>query len=90
MSASEGIATYLGRAKGSHPTAGTKDEVTKVLSVRLEFVIPRDEALLESVLMVGIIPNDTHPWEEPVVIVEEAKTSVRNPLWSVAERLAHS
>ncbi|TGB01418.1 hypothetical protein [Halobacillus salinus] len=51
------------------PTEGGIGEKTDVASIRLEFSIPRDEALLRKVIEEGIYPN--HPWDEPVVQVSE-------------------
>lgn len=59
---------------GSNPTAGTVGELEKVPSVRLEFVIPRDEALLEKMLTEGLIPS--HPWEEPAVFIDESRVTL--------------
>src|SRR5271155_2414850 len=39
-------------------------------SIKVEFAIPCDEQLLERMLGEGIAAN--HPWEEPVVYVNEA------------------
>lgn len=55
---------------GSNPTAGTIGELEKVPSMRLEFTIPRDQALLEKLLTEGLIPS--HPWEEPAVFIDES------------------
>ena len=49
--------------------AGKVGEMERVPSVRLEFVIPRDQALLERLLTEGLIPS--HPWEEPAVFIDE-------------------
>jgi hypothetical protein len=54
---------------GSNPGAGKVGEMERVPSVRLEFVIPRDQALLERLLTEGLIPS--HPWEEPAVFIDE-------------------
>ena len=55
---------------GSTPTVGEEGRVERVPTVRLEFVIPRDPALLDRVLDRGVIPN--HPWEEPAIFVDES------------------
>ncbi|SDJ52637.1 hypothetical protein [Salimicrobium halophilum] len=54
---------------GAVPTEGEAGEATEVESVRLEFSIKRDEALLRQVIEEGIYPN--HPWDEPVIQVSE-------------------
>ncbi|MGP4062345.1 hypothetical protein [Halobacillus sp. H74] len=53
------------------PTEGAVGDKTTVTSFRIEFSIPRDEALLRNVIEEGIYPN--HPWDEPVVQVSEEK-----------------
>ena len=55
--------------EGAEPTVGNVGELERVPSVRLEFALPRDPALLERVLTRGLVPS--HPWEEPVVFVDE-------------------
>jgi hypothetical protein len=55
--------------KGASPTHGTIGSISEVLSVKLEFSIPRDNNLLTSIIDIGIIPN--HPWERPVIVVSE-------------------
>jgi len=55
---------------GSTPTVGEAGRVKRVSTIRLEFAIPRDSALLDRVLTRGVIPN--HPWEEPAVFVDES------------------
>jgi hypothetical protein len=50
------------------PTVGVVGEVERVPTIRLEFAIPRDAALLERVLDEGVKPN--HPWQEPAVFVD--------------------
>jgi hypothetical protein len=54
---------------GAKPTVGKVGEVERVPTIRLEFAIPRDAALLQRVLNEGIKPN--HPWQEPAVFVDE-------------------
>ena len=55
---------------GSTPTVGKPGQVERVPTVRLEFAIPRDPALLERVLSRGVIPN--HPWQEPAIFVDDS------------------
>jgi len=55
---------------GAEPRVGRIGEVHRVPSVRLEFSIPRDEAMLTLVVDEGI--RAAHPYEEPVVLVFDA------------------
>lgn len=55
---------------GSAPAVGKPGQVERVPTVRLEFAIPRQPALLERVLTRGVLAN--HPWQEPAVFVDEA------------------
>jgi hypothetical protein len=55
---------------GSAPTVGKLGQVERVPSVRLEFAIPRQPALLKRVLTRGVLAN--HPWQEPAVFIDEA------------------
>jgi hypothetical protein len=68
---SPGIEQFKPRP-GSKPTLGSADVLEKTSSVALIFTLPREQALLEKVLCDGLIPN--HPWEEPVVYIDEALT----------------
>lgn len=56
---------------GANPTVGTPGETTVVDSVRLEFALPRDPALLDRVIAEGILPH--HPWDCPAIFVDEAR-----------------
>jgi len=55
---------------GSAPTVGKPAQVERVPTVRLDFAIPRDPALLDRVLSRGIVPN--HPWQEPAIFVNDS------------------
>lgn len=55
---------------GAQPAAGRIGELSRWPSVRLEFVLPRDPALLERVLRDGVRAH--HPWRAPAVFVDEA------------------
>jgi len=44
-----------------------EDDLSKIKCVAIEFSIPRDDALMQSVIEDGIYP--VHPWDEPVVSV---------------------
>lgn len=61
--------------EGAKPTVGRPGQLERVASVRLEFALPRDADVLERVLTRGLIPH--HPWEEPVIFVDEALTPSR-------------
>lgn len=56
---------------GANPTAGTLDEKTTVPSVKVEFSIPNNEALLDRIINEAIIPF--HPWETPVIRVSSER-----------------
>lgn len=53
---------------GSVPTVGSTHEATHCESTRVVFSIPQDKSRLEAV-MEAI--SSVHPWEEPVVFVDE-------------------
>ena len=52
------------------PRVGQPGRLERVPSVRLEFALPREPDVLERALTAGLIP--AHPWEVPVIFVEEA------------------
>jgi hypothetical protein len=54
---------------GAEPGAGRIGELSRLPSVRLEFVLPRDPLLLERVLRDGVRAH--HPWESPAIFVDE-------------------
>jgi len=56
---------------GADPTIGTPGVESRVPTVLLEVVIPRDDELLERVLQAVVA---THPWEEPAIFVDESRT----------------
>lgn len=59
---------------GARPTVGRENETSRVASIRVEFAIPRDPALLERLLSQGLVPN--HPFEEPAVFIDECVITV--------------
>jgi hypothetical protein len=69
----EGVEQYR-PLPGSNPTSGIPGQISRVASVRLEFIIPRDPALLERVVTSGLVPS--HPWEEPAVFIDESSISL--------------
>ena len=58
--------------ESAKPTVGHLDQLERVPSVRLEFVLPLDPDVLERAITRGLIPS--HPWESPVVFVDETMT----------------
>lgn len=64
-----GIERFLSQT-GAHPTLGEVGTMTDGSSVRIEFSIPRSQEVLEAVISAIL---QTHPWEEPVVIVHEVQ-----------------
>jgi len=72
----EGVEQYR-PLPGSNPTSGVAGQVSRVASIRLEFVIPRDPVLLNSVVASGLVPN--HPWEEPAIFVDESSIILSHP-----------
>lgn len=61
---------------GASPSHGEVGKVSRVATTRLEFCIPREQALLRQVIDTGIRPN--HPWEEPAIFVDEAFADIRD------------
>lgn len=59
---------------GARPALGQAGERVRVASVRLEFLLPRDEARLQRFIDGGIRPH--HPWEAPVILVEEVRLAL--------------
>lgn len=55
---------------GAQPAHGVIGEVTRVPSVRLEFMLPREPERLQRVIDHGIRPH--HPWEVPAIFVDES------------------
>jgi hypothetical protein len=51
------------------PEIGSIGQTSRIDTIRLEFAIERDPDLLDR--LVGDV-LETHPWEEPVVFVDEA------------------
>ena len=52
-----------------------EDDLLQMECVTIEFSIPRDDALMRSVIEDGIYP--AHPWDEPVVSVYPAHETRR-------------
>ena len=58
---------------GAQPTFGVIGKVERVPTVRVEFAIPRDRALLHRLIAEGLRPH--HPWQEPAVFIDESEVS---------------
>jgi len=54
---------------GSNPASGSIGEMSRMDSIELKFLLPRNEELLNQVVEEGIRP--AHPWEAPVITVDE-------------------
>lgn len=54
---------------GSAPTHGDIGRVERVTTLRVEFSIPRDPALLQAFLT---RLTEHHPWEQPTIFVDES------------------
>jgi cystathionine beta-lyase/cystathionine gamma-synthase len=67
----EGIEQFTPLA-GSSPTVGKEGETTKKCSVEIVFSIEKNESLLEKVLAEI---RRVHPWEEPVIYVDDSRAS---------------
>jgi hypothetical protein len=55
--------------EGANPSSGTIGELSRMESIELKFLLPRNEELLNQVVEEGIRP--AHPWEAPVITVDE-------------------
>ena len=53
--------------EGASPTVGAIGKTERVPTIRLEFVIPRDDDLRDRVLGALL---ETHPWQQPAVFVD--------------------
>lgn len=56
---------------GAQPAHGVVGELSRLPTLRLEFVIPRDDALLQRIVDDGIRAH--HPWESPAIFVDETQ-----------------
>jgi hypothetical protein len=57
--------------EGSNPTSGSIGELSRMDSIELKFLIPRNKELLHQVIEEGIRP--AHPWESPVITIDKCR-----------------
>ena len=57
--------------EGSNPTSGTIGELSRMDSIELKFLIPRNKELLHQIIERGIRP--AHPWETPVITIDKCR-----------------
>jgi len=62
---------------GSNPASGSVGELSRMDSIELKFLLPRNEALLNQVIEEGIYP--AHPWEAPVITVDKCRITGNSP-----------
>jgi hypothetical protein len=63
--------------EGSNPTSGSVGELSRLDSVELKFLLPRDSEILNRVIEKGILP--AHPWEAPVITVDKCLIALNFP-----------
>lgn len=63
--------------EGSNPTSGSIGELSRMDSIELKFLIPRNKELLHQVIEVGIRP--AHSWEVPVITIDKCHFSGNSP-----------
>jgi len=63
--------------EGSNPASGSVGELSRMDSIELRFLVPRNEALLNQVIEEGIRP--VHPWEAPVITVDKCRITGNSP-----------
>ena len=57
--------------EGSNPTSGSIGELSRMDSIELKFLIPRNKKLLHQVIEEGI--RTAHPWEVPVITIDKCR-----------------
>ncbi len=62
---------------GSNPTSGYIGELSRMDSIELKFLIPRNNEILHQVIEEGIRP--AHPWESPFITVDKCRFSGNSP-----------
>jgi hypothetical protein len=63
--------------EGSNPTSGSVGELSRMDSIELKFLLPRDTKILNQVIEEGIRP--AHPWEAPVITVDKCRIARNSP-----------
>ena len=63
--------------EGSNPTSGSVGELSRIDSIELKFLLPRNKELLNQVIKEGIRP--AHPWEAPVITVDKCQLAGNSP-----------
>ena len=63
--------------EGSNPVSGSVGELSRLASIELQFVVPRDDELLNQLIDDGIRP--AHPWEAPVITVDKCRIVGNSP-----------
>ncbi len=57
--------------EGSNPASGSVGELSRMDSIELKFLLPRNKELLNQVIEEGI--RSAHPWEAPVITVDKCR-----------------
>jgi hypothetical protein len=60
--------------EGSSPSVGILDATHRESSIQVEMLFPYDCGALKRFIAEKIIP--AHPWERPVIVVEEVETPI--------------
>lgn len=63
--------------EGSNPTSGSIGELSRMDSIELKFLVPRNKELLHNIIEEGICP--AHPWEAPVITVDKCHIAKNFP-----------
>jgi len=59
--------------EGSNPTSGSVGELSRMDSIELKFLLPRNIEILNQVIEEGI--RSAHPWEAPVITVDKCRVA---------------
>jgi len=62
---------------GSNPASGSVGGLSRMDSIELKFLLPRNKALLNQVIEEGI--RSAHPWEAPVITVDKCRVAGNSP-----------
>ena len=63
--------------EGSNPTSGSLSELSRMGSIELKFLVPRNKELLNKIIEEGI--RSAHPWEAPVITVDKCRLVGNSP-----------